>query len=37
LAAELVAQKLNLLLAVGGDIIKPLFEASKGSTHRRWR
>src|SRR3954468_462749 len=29
LAAELVAQKPNLLLAVGGDVIKPLFEASK--------
>src|SRR3979409_969238 len=31
LAADLVAQKPNLLLAVGGDVIKPLFEASKGS------
>ena len=31
LAAELVAQKPNLLLAVGGDVIKALFEASKGS------
>src|ERR1700676_5192514 len=31
LAAELVTQKPNLLLAVGGDVIKPLFEASKGS------
>jgi putative ABC transport system substrate-binding protein len=31
LAAELVAQKPTLLLAVGGDVIKPLFEASKGS------
>jgi putative ABC transport system substrate-binding protein len=30
LASELVAQKPNLLLAVGGDAIKPLFEASKG-------
>ncbi|MEA2818321.1 MAG: hypothetical protein QOJ86_325 [Bradyrhizobium sp.] len=30
LSAELVAQKPNLLLAVGGDVIKPLFEASKG-------
>ena len=30
LALELVAQKPNLLLAVGGDAIKPLFEASKG-------
>jgi putative tryptophan/tyrosine transport system substrate-binding protein len=30
LAAELVAQKPDLLLAVGGDVIKPLFEASKG-------
>ena len=30
LAAELVAQKPNLLLAVGGDAIKPLFDASKG-------
>jgi putative ABC transport system substrate-binding protein len=29
-ASELVAQKPNLLLAVGGDVIKPLFEASKG-------
>jgi putative tryptophan/tyrosine transport system substrate-binding protein len=30
LASELVAQKPNLLLAVGGDVIKPLFDASKG-------
>jgi putative ABC transport system substrate-binding protein len=30
LSAELVAQKPNLLLAVGGDVIKPLFEASNG-------
>jgi putative ABC transport system substrate-binding protein len=30
LATELVAQKPTLLLAVGGDVIKPLFEASKG-------
>jgi putative ABC transport system substrate-binding protein len=30
LAGELVAQKPDLLLAVGGDVIKPLFEASKG-------
>src|SRR3954464_10558176 len=30
LSAELIAQKPNLLLAVGGDVIKPLFEASKG-------
>jgi putative ABC transport system substrate-binding protein len=30
LAAELVAQKPDLLLAVGGDVIKPLYEASKG-------
>ena len=30
LAAELVVQKPDLLLAVGGDVIKPLFEASKG-------
>ena len=30
LAFELVAQKPDLLLAVGGDAIKPLFEASKG-------
>ncbi len=30
LSAELVAQKPTLLLAVGGDVIKPLFEASKG-------
>src|SRR3954447_6068045 len=28
LSAELVAQTPNLLLAVGGDLIKPLFEAS---------
>ena len=31
LAVELVAQKPDLLLAVGGDVIKPLFEASNGS------
>jgi putative ABC transport system substrate-binding protein len=31
LAAELVAQKPDLLLAIGGDVIKPLFEASNGS------
>jgi putative ABC transport system substrate-binding protein len=31
LATELVAQRPNLLLAVGGDVIKSLFEASKGS------
>ena len=31
LAAELVAQKPALLLAVGGDVINSLFEASKGS------
>jgi putative ABC transport system substrate-binding protein len=31
LAAELVAQKPALLLAIGGDLIKPLFEASKGN------
>src|SRR3954470_21835128 len=30
LATELVAQKPKLLLAVGGDVIKPLFDASKG-------
>jgi len=30
LATELVAQRPNLLLAVGGDVIKSLFEASKG-------
>ena len=30
LALELVAQMPDLLLAVGGDAIKPLFEASKG-------
>src|ERR1700704_1038145 len=30
LSAELVAQKPNLLLAVGGHVIMPLFEASKG-------
>jgi len=31
LSAELVAEKPNLLLAVGGDLIKPLFEASHGA------
>src|ERR1700692_355458 len=31
LATELVAQRPTLLLAVGGDVIKALFEASKGS------
>ena len=31
LAAELAAQNPDLLLAIGGDVIKPLFEASKGS------
>ena len=31
LAVELVAQRPNLPLAVGGDVIKKLFEASKGS------
>jgi putative ABC transport system substrate-binding protein len=31
LAIELVSQKPTLLLAVGGDVIKPLFEASKGN------
>ncbi len=30
LADELVAQKPDLLLAVGGDVIRPLFEESKG-------
>jgi putative tryptophan/tyrosine transport system substrate-binding protein len=30
LAAELVAQKPDLLLAIGGEVIKPLFDASKG-------
>ena len=30
LSAELIAQKPNLLLAVGGHVIMPLFEASKG-------
>jgi ABC-type uncharacterized transport system substrate-binding protein len=30
LADDLVAQNPDLLLAVGGDVIKPLFEASKG-------
>lgn len=30
LSAELVAQKLDLLLAVGGPVVMPLFEASKG-------
>jgi putative ABC transport system substrate-binding protein len=31
LAVELVSQKPTRLLAVGGDVIKPLFEASKGN------
>src|SRR5437016_7566207 len=31
LATELVAQRPNVLLAVGGDVVKPLFEASTGS------
>jgi putative tryptophan/tyrosine transport system substrate-binding protein len=31
LAGELVAQKPDLLLAVGGDVIKALFDASKGA------
>lgn len=31
LAEELVAQKPDLLLAVGGDILKALFDASKGA------
>ncbi len=31
LAAELVAQRPDLLLAVGGDLVKALFDASKGS------
>src|SRR5882757_6158829 len=31
LATELVAQRPDLLLAVGGDVINPLFEASQGS------
>jgi ABC-type uncharacterized transport system substrate-binding protein len=30
LSAELIAQKPNLLLAVGGAVVMPLFEASKG-------
>ena len=30
LADELVAQTPDLLLAIGGDVVKPLFEASKG-------
>lgn len=30
LADELVAQEPDLLLAIGGDVVKPLFEASKG-------
>src|SRR6266566_5837144 len=30
LSAELIAQKPNILLAVGGHVIMPLFEASKG-------
>jgi len=31
LATELAEQRPTLLLAVGGDVIKPLFDASKGS------
>ena len=31
LAPELVAQKPDILLGVGGDVIKALFEASKGT------
>src|SRR5437762_9414875 len=31
LATELVAQRPDPLLAVGGDVIKPMFEASKGN------
>src|SRR5260370_7874164 len=31
LATELVGQKTTLLRGVGGDVIKPVFEASKGS------
>lgn len=31
LAAELVAQRPDLLLAIGGDVIKALFDASKGT------
>src|SRR6478736_4104091 len=31
LASELVAQKPDLLLAIGGDVIKPLFQASNGN------
>src|SRR5262245_2389839 len=31
LAEELVAQKPDLLLAVGGDVVKALFDASKGT------
>ena len=31
LASELVAQKPDMLLAVGGDVIKALFDASKGA------
>ena len=30
LADELVAREPDLLLAIGGDVVKPLFEASKG-------
>src|SRR6185437_5843971 len=30
LASELVAEKPDLLLAVGGDVIKPIYEASNG-------
>ena len=37
LAAELVVQKPDILLAVGGDVIKPRSEASKGAIpDRRW-
>jgi len=38
LAQELVAQKPDLLLAIGGDIIKALFDATRlfiRSTHQR--
>src|SRR4029078_10612676 len=31
LVSEFVSQKPTLLLAVGGDVIKPIFNASKGA------
>jgi putative ABC transport system substrate-binding protein len=37
LSAELIAQKPDLLLAVGGPVVMPLFEARRRRTHRWWR